>query len=888
MNAFLPAAFFLTRLLLAQDPTGQVPETAAESATQPAPQEQALTPLLREPELLDFFQAPYPDEARSQGIEGTVRLLIEIDETGSVSSVEILEGAGWGFDEAASEAASHFRFSPAEDERGPVPVLIEFEYGFQLAPDEVPADTDNSTDTAALEPVNLDGRLLEMGTRRPLEHFPVLLDDLPEIQTETDSDGCFSFRGLSPGHHELRIVYPGFVALEKELEIQEGERLSLKLWMRNKSYGDDEIVGVYRRDREEVTRYTLDINQVRRVPGTFGDPIRVIQTLPGAARSPFGTGLLIIRGANPEDSAVYVDGIRIPLIYHLGGIVSVLNADLVESVDYLPGAYGVQYGRSMGGVIDVHTKTTYPEQRRLVWSTDILDSGGLVEGRAGKNDGWGFAAAGRRSYIDLFIPLFTGDSGMFIKPRWLDYQLKLDRLDMDAGKLNLFLFGFDDILQVSTPADQAQGTDQDTQGDLATRYGTHRFTLNWERPLGRDLTLRLAPSLGLDIGELGFGSDMNIDTRDWMLEIRAELPWKPSPAFSLTPGIDLIASYYFFDVGFPMDPAYFWEEDPLAEREEWNLEDHGLGLGPDLYLVSELRPLADPERLLITPGLRLNYTALQNGYSALSLDPRISTRWSLLDDAVVKASLGLYHQPPQPFEMYRPDGNVDLGYEVARSATVGWEYESEPALSLQMEIFYKHLEHLLIPNWEITSWDDPFFKDNGVGRVYGMEFLLKREQVDDLYGWLSYTLSRSMRNDDPQGDGYWYPFELDQTHILVLVAGYSLPRDFEVSTKVQYVTGNPTTPYAGGVYDVDQGFYWPYQTAQYDSERLPPYWSVDLRLEKLFTFRRWQMRAYIDALNLLHGENPEYVTYNYDYTESAYVHGLPLIINPGLDFEIRF
>ena len=51
------------------------------------------------------------------------------------------------------------------------------------------------------------------------------------------------------------------------------------------------------------------MDEVRRIPGTFGDPVRVIQNLPGAARF-LGTGLLVIRGANPEDSGVYVDGIK--------------------------------------------------------------------------------------------------------------------------------------------------------------------------------------------------------------------------------------------------------------------------------------------------------------------------------------------------------------------------------------------------------------------------------------------------------------------------------------------------------------------------------------------------------------------------------------------------
>ena len=119
----------------------------------------------------------------------------------------------------------------------------------------------------------------------------------------------------------------------------------------------DEMVIVYETPPSpEITRRSIGVEEIKKVPGTFGDPVRVIQNLPGAARAPFGTGFLVIRGANPEDSAVSVDGIRVPLIYHLGGYVSIINADLIDSVDYLPGGYSTRYGRSMGGVIDVKTR----------------------------------------------------------------------------------------------------------------------------------------------------------------------------------------------------------------------------------------------------------------------------------------------------------------------------------------------------------------------------------------------------------------------------------------------------------------------------------------------------------------------------------------------------
>ena len=117
-------------------PTEEVPaettaadeSSTAPSATAESPAEDELPPLIKEPALIQFVEAPYPPAAETQRVEGTVGLLIEIDETGVVSHVEVDSPAGHGFDEAALEAAKQFVFSPAEDEYGAVPVLIEFAY----------------------------------------------------------------------------------------------------------------------------------------------------------------------------------------------------------------------------------------------------------------------------------------------------------------------------------------------------------------------------------------------------------------------------------------------------------------------------------------------------------------------------------------------------------------------------------------------------------------------------------------------------------------------------------------------------------------------------------------------------------------------------------------
>src|SRR6185436_12905676 len=493
-------------------------------------------PLLKSPELVQFVEAPYPDEAFAQGVEGKVLLLLDVVETGKVTNVEVLRPAGYGFDEAAVAAARQFQFSPAEDANGPVPVQLEFEYGFEKKAEPVAAEVAEAT--------NLDGQLLEMGTRRPLSGFQVSLDGLG-MTTTTDPEGRFAFDGVPAGTVSIVVVRPGYESIRKEVDVTETELTSVKLWIKNLSYKDEDIVGVYKKESEDVTRRTLTINEVRQVPGTFGDPVRVIQSLPGAARSPFGTGVLIIRGANPEDSAVYVDGVRVPIIYHLGGLESVVSADLIDAVDYLPGGYGVRYGRSTGGVVDVRTKSLFPERNQVKVSTDLLDSSAMIAGRIGKNKSVGYAVAGRRSYIDVFIPFFTRDTGFYVKPRWYDYQLKVARQNgPEGGELSAFLFGFDDVLLVSTPEDFAQGTDQDTQGDVGVEYSSHRLVTRWKTALGDSATFDISPSVGVDTTTFNLGDTFDFHLRNWLVQTRAEVRWQLTKALQFHPGVDLWAGPY--------------------------------------------------------------------------------------------------------------------------------------------------------------------------------------------------------------------------------------------------------------------------------------------------------------------------------------------------------
>jgi len=861
----------------------------------PAPED---LPIISGPSIVpeSYVEAAYPDAEREAGVEATVVLSIELSAEGEIDMVEVTESSGPAFEDALMDVLFEWQWSAAQTEAGPVPVTFPFTYTFELGDEEVEEEE--------LPPVNFTGVVLEMATADPIPRATIAIEGT-ELAVETDQDGRFELRGVPPGDQTVRLLHTGHVTDDRKLTFVEGELTEAKLWMRADAYRGNEVVIAYEREKDEVTRRTITIEEIRRIPGTFGDPVRVIQTLPGAARTPFGTGLLVIRGANPEDSGVYVDGIRIPIVYHLTGTTSVIAPDLIDSVDYLPGGYGVQYGRTMGGTIDVKTKRDFEEDGKLTFGADILDSQVFYEGKLGKNKKHGIAVGARRSYIDVFIPLFTSGTDFTIKPRYQDYQLKwVPELAADE-QLSLFFYGFDDILRVATPDDVAQGSDQDTQGDLGIRYNSHRLVGRYRKEFSEQVAFDLTPSVGLDTSDSSLGTDFGLSNGTTLFNVRSQLEWQATDAVEVIPGVDLYGGFWWFD--FRSATTFEAAQDPLAEREPVGFDGRGSFWSPDPFLKVNLRPLADRERWLVTPGIRLQNTGLRTAgeitgtgeatpwqWSA-AVDPRILSRFQITPDRfAIKGATGLYHQPPQPQEAIGVGTSSTVGYERSWSTSAGFEHRLNQALHYDVDLFYRSMDRQIVFDEQWTGFGSNPFVNEGLGRAYGLEIIARHDPVNRLFGWVSYTLSRAVRNDYPSsctgeenrllGTGdCWTQFDFDQTHILSAQAGYDLPRDFGVSAQIQYVTGNPTSPFNAGVYDADADFYNGFAVGPENSERLPPFFQTSLRFDKLWTFRRWQLETYVDLLNAVRGVNPEFTIYNYDYSEFAYVRGLPFIPNIGIE-----
>jgi hypothetical protein len=137
-------------------------------------------------------------------------------------------------------------------------------------------------------------------------------------------------------------------------------------------------------------------DDLRLVPGTLGDVGKSMESLPGVSRPGYVDDGPIVWGTEPGNTRVLVDGIEIPMLYHLGGFRSVVGSAMVDSMDLLPGGYGADLGRALGGVVKLETRSPSLVGYWGDFDVNLLDASFAVGAGAG---GGGVVVGGRSSYI---------------------------------------------------------------------------------------------------------------------------------------------------------------------------------------------------------------------------------------------------------------------------------------------------------------------------------------------------------------------------------------------------------------------------------------------------------------------------------------------------------
>jgi TonB family protein len=824
------------------------------AAATPAPEPISPPRLLAEP--------PRPGYPAGQTDAARVVLQLTVDATGEVREVEVVSPEHPPFDAVATAEARALRFAPAT--RDGKPIAVRIQYAFQFEP------------PAAAPAGELSGTVRERGTRRKLSGIEVTIGDRAAV---TDAQGRFELGEVTAGAQRVVIAAPGYRRLELTEAIADGQRLEVAYLLDPVDASPYEATVTGERTRREVSKTSISTAETERVPGTRGDALKIVEDLPGVARtSPIGGGQLVIRGSKPGDSLVYLDGERIPLLYHFFALSSTVNSDLLAGIDFVPGNFGASYGDLTGGLVEVRTRPSRDELHGYA-NLNALEGSVLFEGPIGP--GLTFAAAGRRSYMDAVMGAVV-DSSQFrftAAPRYHDAQVRLDWAPPgSAHRLSVLALTSNDTLGMLFRRPISDDPNQVGGLDLSTGFSQLRFSHRWQ-----------AGALGVETIAMvetqehrnTIGSEaVDVTGRSFMLRSTATL--ELSEHVALAGGVDSVASQYTVSGRLPKSMLRLEGEPSMGRPDEEPTEISGMRYDrytPALWTEARFTPLPG---LTVTPGVRLDvFTYVTDRErTSTTLSPRLGVRWDATPQLALKGGAGLYSQGARDAAPLPVVGNPDVQPERAFQLTAGAELRPANGYLVTVEGFWKKLDRLVVHTSAADAQGLALNVDNaGTGRVYGLEVLVRKELGDRAFGWIAYTLSRSARVDRP-GEATRL-FDFDQTHNLTAVGGYRLGRGWQLGARLRLISGNPTTPVIGAAYLASIDSYLPMYGAT-NSDRAPLFAQLDLRIDKVWTYDRWTLNAYLDVLNATNHRSVEGVAFNYDFTRQARIEGLPLFPSVGL------
>ena len=599
------------------------------------------------PQLKQFISAELPADAPDKNT--VVQLLITIDDTGTVTEVSVTDGPGEPWNSAAVAAAKRFEFVPATQGGKPIVVRVPFNFRFRKRVLKRGRFVATRMKRRALHPTpgyRLAGTIVEKGTRTPLPGIAVGIEDPATgqaFEVVSDDQGHWKAYGLPPGPVRLVIVT--------------GEHKPIQLSVRGTAppdgnedapidltetvYLDPVGFNQYRtviKDKPKpkgATEISLTEDELTQVPGTFGDPTRVVASLPGVARSPFGLGYYVVRGASFENTGFFIDGHPALFLYHLLGGPGVIHPELVGNLTFYPGGYPAEFGRFATGAILLTTKDP-PDDRwhgdvqfdllkaSVLFSVPFDDNKGMVTGTV------------RRSYYELIVPLIVDDFSL----SYLDYQLRLTyEINRDL-RIKFLSFGAEDALGQGGES----ATGETSESELALGFHRLMFNVDWDFAKHWSWTNSIAWEYDRTSSRRAAEDDDTIDVGldGWFFSLKHAVRWEPDDDFYIQGGFDGVLANVDAQLRIPSFPPLSDPRPPIFDPIIINadLKSQFYSLAP--YLMADWNVGGG---VRIIPGLRLPIDIYGDG-AEVNVDPRLAIRWKVHPQWTLTFMGAMVHQIP--------------------------------------------------------------------------------------------------------------------------------------------------------------------------------------------------------------------------------------------------
>lgn len=721
------------------------------------------------------------------------------------------------------------------------------------------------------QPVHkIRGMVIDKISRQPLEFINVMVLNLNKGAV-TDTEGHFTIENAPPGIYRLQASALGYKTVVTSEYILSTKDLNLTIEMEE---NPTELEGVtvtaspFRRDLESpVSLRIIGLQEIEKSPGANRDISRIVQSYPGVSFSPVGyRNDLIVRGGAPSENRFYLDGVEIPNINHFstqgasGGPVGIINADLIREVNFYTGAFPTNRGNALSSVLDFKLRDGDMERNSLKATLGASEVSLSSNGHLGKKTS--YLVSVRQSYLQFLFDML----GLPFLPTFTDAQFKIKTRFDAHNELTVLGLGGIDNMKLNEKAD---GEKNQYTLNYLPKIQQETFTLGavYRHYAGAHVQTVVISHSYLNNRNTKYRNNDestpdNLTLRLRSIEQETKLRLENTTTFGwwkVNAGVNLDYSQY--------NNTTFQR---IYANKGQATYDYHTSLGMLRWgLFGSIGYTSTDERFTASIGVRAD----ANDYSSLmkqmsdQLSPRLSLSYGLTDNLFVSGNAGLYYQlPPYTALGFKDDNgryvNKYLRYMKVSQGSIGLSWRTSNTFELSVEGFYKDYDKIpvsLVDGIPLACKGNDYgvigneaLAPTAQGRSYGAEILLKWLIAKKLNLTSSLTIFKSEYRTNKESE--YIASAWDNRSIFNMGGTYYFPRQWSFGMKVSCIGGTPYTPYDEyktslvAAWDAQGRAYYDYN--KYNTERLPAYAQVDVRVDKAFYLKRCMLGFYIDLQNI--------------------------------------
>ena len=701
---------------------------------------------------------------------------------------------------------------------------------------------------AAAQKAVLSGYVKEASSGEPLLGAVVFTEDL-SVGVSTNNSGFYSLQ-VDRKKQVIKCSYAGYVTAE--VTVDPAVSLKYDFALEEDRAVLDAATVFSKSKREQLTlpqlgKETVSGDIIRKLPALMGeaDVIRVIQMMPGVQTPSEGSTGFSVRGGGIDQNLVLMDGAPLYNSGHFLGFMSMFNGDAVKNAQLYKGDFPATFGGRLSSVLDVSTRDGNNNEFKGNFSIGLITSKLALEGPIIK-DKLSFMLAGRRTYLDVFFPLFGNSIPPKTQMFFYDLNGKLSWVAGPRDRVSLSAFSGKDVFGMSM---------EDYDLDLMKfSFANNTQTLHWSHEFSPKVFFNA--SLYNSRYNAGMDCEMTSTSFDYLTGIRetglrAGVTWYINPQNTVQAGVH--AAYYRLDPG-DVTPS---NDESIVQALHMP---QSYGVSPALYVQNEQKI----GRLTLRYGFRLaTFSSLgeadQRYYDPktheltktvhfdkgkairtdLGFEPRISGSFSVNPDFSLKAAYSRSFQYIQQVPISISGSPVDAWFITSPniepqcsdqfSAGVNALFVDQ-ALELSAELFYKNNKNTMDfkenPGFVFYDAGREGLLRFGKSHSFGAELML-RYDFDRFGGWVSYTWSRAMYYIPELNGDKPYRSPLNHEHAVNFVLSYDFSRRVSASADWVFYSGAPTT-FPTGRFEYGGSYASIYSGRNEDT--LPNYHRMDLSL----------------------------------------------------------